>query len=116
MIQKKKPWQLAGKEGTELGRKGAIVPGSTSWLPLETRHLKNQCVEVVRKRRDGCVRNGRSPSGVQSKEDSGAKLKTAAYGRPWVPHGKSRNLQRIPLCRPLPMKENPVFLLLVINC
>ena len=32
MNQKKKPWQLAGKEETELGRKGATVLGSMSWL------------------------------------------------------------------------------------
>ena len=37
-------------------------------------------MEVVRKRRDGCVGNGGSPSGVQNREDSGAGLKTATYG------------------------------------
>ena len=112
MNPEKKPWPPEGKEETELGRKGATVPGSTSWLPLEKRHLKNQCVEVVRKRRDGCVGNGRSPSGIQNREDSGTGLKIATYGRPCVPHGKSGNLQRILLRRPPPMKKYPVFLLL----
>ena len=77
--------------------------GSMSWLPLEETHPTRQCVEVVRRRRDGNVRNRPSPSGVQNREDNGAGLKTAAYGRPCVPHGKSGNLQRIPLCRPPPM-------------
>ena len=116
MRQEKKPWQPEGKEETELGRKGATVPGNTSWLPQEKRHLKNQCVEVVRKRRDGCVRNGRSPSGIQNREDSGVGLKTAAYGRHCAPLGKSGNLQRSPLRRPPPKKKNPVFLPLAKNC
>ena len=110
MNQEKKLWQPARRKGTELGRKGVTVPGSTSWLPLEKRHLKNQCMEVVRKRRDECVGNGRNPSGVQNREDSGAGLKTATYGRHCVPLGKSGNLQRILLHRPPPKKKNLVFL------
>ena len=55
MIQKKKLWQSARRKGTELRRKGATMPGNTNWLPLEIRHLKKQCEEVIRKRRDGCV-------------------------------------------------------------
>ena len=110
MIQKKKPWQPEGKEETELGRKGATVPESTSWLPQEKRHLRNQCVEVVKRRRDECVGNGRNPSGVQNREDSGAGLKTAGYGRHCVPLGKSGNLQRFLLRRPSRRKKNPVFL------
>ena len=90
--QEKKLWQPAGKEETELGTKGATVPGNTSWQPLETRHLKNQCMEVVKRRRDGYVGNGPNPFGVQNREDSGAGLKTAAYGRLCVPLGKSGNL------------------------
>ena len=110
MIQEKKPWQLAGKEETELGRKGATVPGSTSWLPQEKRHLRKQFVEVVKRRRDAYVGNGPNPSGVQNREDSGAGLKTAKYGRHCVPLGKSRNLQRFQLRRPSQRKKNPVFL------
>ena len=116
MNQKKKPWQPAGKEETELGRKGATVLGSTSWLPLEKRHLKKQCVEVVKRRKDEYVGNGPSLFGVQNREDIGAGLRIAAYGRPCVPHGKSGNLQRIPLHRPPPKKKNPVFLPLEKNC
>ena len=110
MIQKKKPWPPEGKEETELGRKGATVPESTSWLPLEKRHPKKQCVEVVKRRRDWCVGNGRSPSGVQNRKDSGIGLKTAAYGRHCVPLGKSGNLQRFLLRRLSLRKKNPVFL------
>ena len=86
------------------------MPGSTSWLPLETRHLKKQCEEVVKRRKDGYVRNGPNPSGVQNREDSGAGLKTAAYGRHCMPLGKSGNLQRFLLRRPSQRKKNPVFL------
>ena len=110
MIQEKKPWQLARKEETELGRKGATVLVSTSWLPQEKRHLRNQFVEVVKRRRDAYVGNGRNPSGVQNREDSGAGLKTAGYGRHCVPLGKSGNLQRFRLRRPSQRKKNPVFL------
>ena len=110
MIQKKKPWQPKGKEETELGRKGAIVPECTSWLPQEKRHLINQCVEVVKRRRDECVGNGQNPSGGQSREDRGAGLKTAGYGRHCMPLGKSGNLQRFRLCRLSQRKKNPVFL------
>ena len=92
MNQEKKPWQPEGKEETELGRKGATAPRSTSWLPLEKRHLKKQCVEVVKRRRDGYVGIGQSPSGIQSKEGNGTGLRTAVYGRPCVPLGKSKNL------------------------
>ena len=92
MIQEKKPWQLIGKEETERRRKGATMLENTSWMPLETRHLKNQFVEVVKRRREGYVENGPNPSGVQNREDSGAGLKTAAYGRHCVPLGKSGNL------------------------
>ena len=111
MIQEKKPWQLIGKEETERRRKGATMPGSTSWLPQEKRHLKKQCVEVVKRRKDGYVGNRSSPYGVQNREDSGAGLKTAAYGRHCVPLGKSGNLQRILLHKPppkciLPLKKN----------
>ena len=116
MKQEKKPWQLARRNGTELRRKGATVRGSMSWLPLEKGHLKKQCVEVVKRRRDGYVENGPNPSGVQNREGSGARQRTAAYGRLCVPHGKSGNLQRIPLRRPPSMKKNPVFLPLVTNC
>ena len=56
--QEKKPWLPEGKEETELGRKGATVLGSMSWLPQEKRHLRNQCMEVVKRRRDECVGNG----------------------------------------------------------
>ena len=110
MIQKKKPWQLAGKEETELGKKGTTVPGNTSWLPREKRHLRNQCVEVIKRRRDAYVGNGRNPSGIQNREDNSAGLKTAAYGRHCVPLGKSGNLQRFRLHRPSRRKKNPVFL------
>ena len=116
MNQEKKLWQPARRKGTELGRKGATVPGSTSWLPLEKRHLKNQWMEVVKRRRDGCVGNGRSPFGVQNGEDSSARLKTAAYGRHCVPLGKSGNLQRFLLRRPSRRKKNLVFLPLEKNC
>ena len=112
MNQKKKPWQPTGRRETELRRKGAAMLGSTSWLPLKKRHPTKQCVVVVKRRRDGYGGNGLSPSGVQNREDSGAELKIAKYGRPCVPHGKSGNLQRILLRRPPPMKKNPVFLLL----
>ena len=110
MIQKKKLWQPEGKEETELGRKGATVPGNTSWLPREKRHLRNQCVEVIKRRRDAYVRNGPNPFGVQNREDSGAGLKTAGYGRYCVPLGKSGNLQRFLLRKPSRRKKNPVFL------
>ena len=110
MRHEKKPQQPEGKEETELGRKGATVLVSTSWLPQEKRHLKNQYVEAVERRRDGCVGNGQSPSSVQNREDSGAGLKTAAYGRHCVPLGKSGNLQRFLLRRPSRRKKNPVFL------
>ena len=110
MNQEKKPWQPARREETELGRKGATVLECTSWLPQEKRHPRNQCVEVVTRRRDAYVGNGQNPSGVQNREDSGAGLKTAGYGRHCVPHGKSGNLQRIRLRRPPIMKKNPVFL------
>ena len=110
MNQEKKPWQPEGKEETELRRKGATVPGRRSWLHQEKRHLKNQYVEVVRRKRDGCVGNGRSPSDVQNREDNGAGLKTAVYGRHCVPLGKSGNLQRFLLRRPSRRKKNPVFL------
>ena len=110
MNQEKKPWQLARKEETELGRKGATMPGNMSWLPQETRHLKKPYEEVVKRRRDGCVGIGRSPSGIQNREDNGAGLKTAAYGRHCVPLGKSGSLQRFLLCRPSRRKKNPVFL------
>ena len=116
MIQKKKPWQPAGKEETELGRKGATVPRNTSWLPQEKRHLRNQCVEVVTGRRDECVGNGQSPSGIQNREDNGAGLKTAIYGRLCVPLGKSGNLQKFLLRRPSLKKKNPVLLLLEKIC
>ena len=72
MIQKKKPWPPEGKEETELGRKGAAVQESMSWLPLEKRDPTKQCVVVLKRRRDGYVGNGGSPSGVKTKEDSGA--------------------------------------------
>ena len=81
MRQEKKPWNPEGKEETELGRKGATVPESMSWLPQEKRRLKNQYMEVVKRRRDGYVGNGPNPFSVQNKEDSGNGLKTAAYGR-----------------------------------
>ena len=116
MNQEKKPWQLARKRETELRRKGTTMPGNTSWLPLEKRHLKKQCVEVVKRRRNVYVRNGPNPSGVQNREGRGAGLKTAAYGRHCVPFGKSGNLQRILLCRPPQRKKNPVFLPLEKNC
>ena len=93
MIQKKKPWPPEGKEGTELRRKGATVPGSTSWLPQEKRHLRKQFVEVVKRRKDAYVGNGPNPFGVQNREDSGVGLKIAGYGRHCVPLGKSGNLQ-----------------------
>ena len=109
MIQKKKPWQLVGKEETELRRKGATVLGCTSWPPQEKRHLRNQCMEVVKGRRDAYIRNGPNSFGIQNREDSGVGLKTAAYGRLCVPLGKSGNLQRILLRRPPPKKKNPVF-------
>ena len=109
MNQKNKPWQLARRREIKLGKKGVAMLGSKSWLPLEKIHLKKQYVEVVKRRRDGCVGNGRSPSGVQNREDSGVGLKTAAYGRLCVPLGKSGNLQRILLRRPPPKKKNPVF-------
>ena len=116
MNQKKKPWQPAGKEETELGRKGATVLGSMSWLPLEKRHLKKQCVEVVKRRKGEYVGNGQNLFDVQNREDSGAGQRTAKYGRLCVPHGKSGNLQRIPLRRPSQKKKNPVFLPLEKNC
>ena len=116
MNQEKKLWQPARRKGTELGRKATTVLGSTSWLPLETRHLKKQCEEVVRRKRDRCVRNGRSPSGIQNREDNGAGLKTAAYGRHCVPLGKSGSLQRFLLRRPSLKKKNPVLLLLEKIC
>ena len=84
--------------------------GCTSRLPLEQRRPTKSFVVVVKRRRDGYVGNGLSPFGIQNREDSGAGLKTAEYGRPFVPHGKSGNLQRIPLCKPPPMKKNPMFL------
>ena len=90
MNQEKKPWQLARRNGTELRRKGATVLRSMSRQSLEKRHPTKQCVVVVKRRRDGYVRNGPSPSGVQSREDSGAGLRTAAYGRPCVPHWQKR--------------------------
>ena len=92
MIQEKKPWQPARRKETELGRKGATVQESTSWLPQEKRHLRNQCVEVIKRRRDAYVGNGPNPFGIQNREDSGAGLKTAAYGRHCVRLGKSGNL------------------------
>ena len=92
MNQKKKPWQRARRRETELRRKLATMLGSMSWLPLEKRHLKKQCVEVVKRRRDGYVGNGPNAFGVQNKEDSGARLKTAAYGRHCMPLGKSGDL------------------------
>ena len=116
MNQEKKPWPPARRREIELGRKGVAVLGSTSWLPLEKRHPTKQCVVVVKRRRDGYVGNGLDLSDIQNREDSGTGLKIAAYGRPCVPHGKSANLQRIPLCRPPPMKKNPMFLPLVTNC
>ena len=116
MIQKKKPWQPEGKEEIELGRKGATVPENTRWQPQKRRHLRKQCVEVVKRRRDGYVGNGQNPSGVQNREDSGAGLKTAGYGRHCVPLGKSGNLQRFLLRRPSRRKKNPVFLLLEKIC
>ena len=116
MTQEKKPWPPEGKEGTELGRKGATVPKNTSWLPLQTRNLKKPCVEVVKRRRDGCIGNGQNLSSVQNREDSGTGLKTASYGRHCVPLGKSGNLQRILLRRPPQRKKNPVFLPLEKNC
>ena len=100
MRQEKEPWQPEGKEETELGRKGATVPGNTSWLPLKTRHLRKPCVEMVKRRRDVYVGNGPNPSGVQNREDNGARLKIAEYGRHCVPLGKSGNLQRFLLRRP----------------
>ena len=116
MNQKRKPWKPTRKEETELRKKGATVPGSMSWLPLKKQHLKKQCVEVVKRRKDGCVGNGQNLFDVQNREDSGAGLRTAEYGRLCVPHGKSGNLQRIPQCRPPPKKKNPVFLPLEKNC
>ena len=92
------------------------MPGNTSWLPLEKRHLKNQCVEIVKRRREGYVGNGPNPFGVQNREDSGAGLKIAGYGRHCVPLGKSGNLQRFRLRRPSQRKKNPVFLPLEKNC
>ena len=71
MHQKKKPWKPAGREETELGRKGATVLESMSWLPLEKRHLKKQCVEVVKRRKEEYVGNGQNLFGVQNREDSG---------------------------------------------
>ena len=71
---------------------------------------------AVKRRRDGHVGNGLSLSDVKNREDSSARLKTAKYGRLYVPHGKSENLQRVPLRRPPPMMKNPAFLLPVTNC
>ena len=51
--------------------------GSMSWLPLEKRHLKKRCVEVVKRRRDEYVGNGQNLFGVQNREDSGAGQRTA---------------------------------------
>ena len=116
MIQKKKPWQPEGKEETELGRKGATVLESTSWLPQEKRHLRNPCVEVIKRRRDAYVGNGRNPSGVQNREDNGAGVKIAVYGRHCVPLGKSGNLQRFLLRRPSQRKKNPALFPLETNC
>ena len=79
--------------------------GSMSWLPLKKRHLRKRCVEVVKRRRDKYVGNGQNLFGVQNREDSGAGQRTAGYGRLCVPHGKSGNLQRIPLCRPSTKKK-----------
>ena len=76
------------------------MPGNTTLLPQEKRHLRKQFVEVVKRRRDAYVGNGPNPFGVQNKEDSGAGLKTATYGRYCVPLGKSGNLQRFQLRRP----------------
>ena len=86
------------------------MPGNTSWLPQEKRHLRKQFVEVVKRRRDAYVGNGPNPFGVQNREDSGAGLKTAGYGRHCVPLGKSGNTQRFLLRRPSQRKKNPVFL------
>ena len=69
---------------------------------------QKQCVEVVRRRS--------SPSNVQSREGSGAGLKTAAYGRHCMPLGKSGNPQRFLLRRPSQRKKNPAFLPLEKNC
>ena len=90
--------------------KGATVLGCTSWLPLEQRRPNKPFVVAVKRRRDEHVRNGLSPSGIQNREDSGAGMKIAKYGRHCVPHGKSGNLQRIPLHRPPRVKKNPAFL------
>ena len=115
--QEMEPWQHTGRRETVLGGKDAAVQKCTSWRPLERRNPTKQCVVVIKRRRDRYVRNGRSPSSrVQNREDSGAGLKTAKYGRLYVPHGKSENLQRVPLRRPPPMMKNPAFLLPVTNC
>ena len=89
---------------------------NTSSLPLEKRHPTKQCVVVIKRRRDGYVGNGGNPCDIQNREDSGAGLKTAGFGRHCVPLGKKGNLQRIPLCRPPLKKENPAFLSLVKIC
>ena len=60
------------KEETDLGRKGATVLESMSWLPLKKKHLEKQCVEVVKRRKGEYVGNGQNPFGVQNREDSGA--------------------------------------------
>ena len=61
-------------------------------IALESRCPTKPFIVVVKRGRDGYVRNGQSPYGIQNREDSGARLKTAEYGRPCVPHGKSGNL------------------------
>ena len=66
--------------------------GCTSCLPLEQKRPTKTFVVAVKRRRDVYVGNGLSASGVQNREDSGTRLKTAEYGRPYVPHGKSGNL------------------------
>ena len=81
------------------------MPGNMSWLPQEKRRLKKPYVEVVKRRRDGCVGYGPNPSGVQNREDSGAGLKKAVYGRHCMPLGKSGNLQRFLLRRPSQRKK-----------
>ena len=116
MKVKKKPQKHAGKEGTELGEKGADMQGCRNWQPQEMINATRLHAVARKKRKPGYVGNGVSPSDVQSREDSGAGQKTAVYGRRCVPLGKRGNLQRIPLRKPPPVMKNLAFLLLVKIC
>ena len=116
MTAKKKPWEHAKKEETELGRKGAIMQECRNWQPQEMTNATKRHAVARKRRRNGCVGSGVNPSNVQNREDSGARQRTATYGRHCVPLGKKRNLQRIPLCKLPTMMKNLAFLLLVKIC